>query len=49
MAMVRTGIRPQFGYYRLPGTFHAVLPGNCKKSQDTLGMNRQLKLFMREE
>ena len=49
MAVVGTGIRPQFGYYRLPGTFHAVLAGNCKKSQDTLGMNRQLKLFMREE
>ncbi|MET3950367.1 hypothetical protein [Arthrobacter sp. UYEF36] len=49
MAMIRAGIRPQFSYNRLPGAFHTVLAGNCEKSQDALGMNGQLKLFMREE
>ena len=49
MGMVDRRISPEFAYSRLPGTFHAVLAGHRKKSQEPLGMKGQPKPVMREE
>ena len=47
--MIHGGILPRFPNDGLSGTFHVVLPGNCEKSQNPLGMNGQMKLTMSEE